>query len=103
VPTTWDQTKVLNAKIGEYLTVARQKGNDWYIGSMTNWTPRDFQLSLDFLGAGTYETTVYADGINADRYAADYKKTARQVTKGDAMSLHLAPGGGWVARLHKIN
>jgi alpha-glucosidase len=103
VPTTWDQTKVLNAKIGEYLTVARQKGNDWYVGSMTNWTPRDFQFSLDFLEAGTYEMTIYADGINADRYASDYKKTSKQISKADAASIHLAPGGGWVARLHKVN
>jgi alpha-glucosidase len=103
VPTTWDQTKVLNAKIGEYLTVARKKGNDWYVGSMTNWTPRDFRFSMEFLEAGTYEMTVYADGINADRYASDYRATKKEVTRAEEASLHLAPGGGWVARLHKVN
>ena len=103
VPTTWDETKALNAKIGEYLTVARMKGDDWYIGSMTNWTARDFRLSLDFLDAGRYEMTVYADGINADQYASDYKKSVTKVSKTETVSLHLAPGGGWVARIHKIN
>jgi alpha-glucosidase len=102
VPTTWDETKALNAKIGEYLTIARKHGSDWYIGSMTNWTPRDFRISLDFLDAGQYEMTVYADGTNASQYASDYKKTVQQVGKTDTVSLHLAPGGGWVARIQKV-
>jgi len=103
VPTTWDRTKVLNAKIGEYVTVARQKGNDWYIGAMTDWTPRDFQIGLDFLDAGTYEMTFYADGINADRYASDYTKGTKQVGRADVVTLHLAPGGGWAAQIRKID
>ncbi|MCX6134278.1 MAG: glycoside hydrolase family 97 protein [Ignavibacteriales bacterium] len=103
VPTTWDDTKALNAKIGEYLTVARKKGSDWYVGSMTNWTPREFQISLAFLDAGTYEMTVFSDGINADHYAADYKKTSKNVTNADVISLNLAPGGGWVALIHKVH
>lgn len=103
VPTTWDRTKVLNAKIGEYVTVARQKGNDWYIGAMTDWTPRDSEISLDFLDAGKYEITIYADGINADRYASDYTKTTKQVSKADAVTLHLAAGGGWAARMRKVD
>jgi alpha-glucosidase len=103
VPTTWDQTKVVNAKIAEYLTVARKKGNDWYVGSMTNWTPRDFQFTLDFLEPGKYEMTIYADGVNADRHASDYKKTSKAVSNADVVSLHLAPGGGWAARIHRIN
>ena len=103
VPTTWDRTKVLNAMIGEYVTVARQKGNDWYVGAMTDWTPRDFRISLDFLDAGKYEMTIYADGINADRYANDYTKETKKVSRMDAVTLHLAPGGGWAARLKKID
>jgi alpha-glucosidase len=102
VPTTWDRTKVLNARIGEYVTVARQKGNDWYIGAMTDWNPRDFQINLDFLDAGKYEMTFYTDGINADRYASDYRKATRQVSKSDAVTMHLAPGGGWAAHIRKI-
>ena len=103
VPTTWDDTKALDATIGEYVTVARRKGDDWYIGSMTNWTPRDFVVPLEFLGDGSYEMTVFADGINADKYASDYSKTVRRVGKGEIVSLHLAPGGGWAARIHKLN
>ena len=102
VPTTWDETKALNAKVGEYVTVARKHGADWYIGAMTNWTPRDFVLNLNFLEAGKYKMTFYADGMNADRYAGDYKKQTQEVTSMNTISIHLAPGGGWAARLVKV-
>jgi alpha-glucosidase len=103
VPTTWDKTKVLNASIGNYVTVARMKASDWYIGSMTNWTPRDFDLKLDFLETGRYEMTEYADGINAEKHASDYRKSSREVKASDVITVHLAPGGGWVARIAKID
>ncbi|MFH0990440.1 MAG: glycoside hydrolase family 97 protein [bacterium] len=101
VPTTWDETKALNARVGEYVTVARKKGNDWYIGSMTDWTPRDFELNLSFLDTGMYEALIYADGMNADRYGSDYAKEKKSVTKSDLLKIHLAPGGGWVGVIRK--
>ena len=52
VPTVWDETRVLTAKIGEYVVVARRSGSDWYIGAMTDWTPRDLDIDLSFLPAG---------------------------------------------------
>ena len=79
------------------------KGSDWYIGSMTNWTPRDFDLKLDFLEQGRFEMTEYADGINADKHASDYRKSSREVKASDVITIHLAPGGGWVARITKIS
>lgn len=103
VPTTWDKTKVLNASISHYVTVARKSGSDWNIGSMTNWTPRDFDLKLDFLDAGRYELTEYADGLNADKYAADYRRSSREVAPSDVITIRLAPGGGWAAKLRKIH
>lgn len=99
VPTMWDETKVLNARVGEHVTVARKRGNDWYLGAMTDWTPRDFVLDLGFLDAGKYRMTSYADGINADKCASDYKKQTQEVTNKDTIKIHLAPGGGWAARL----
>jgi alpha-glucosidase len=103
VPTTWDQTKVLNGSISHYVTVARKKGSDWYFGSMTNWTPRDFDLALDFLDPGNYEMTIYTDGINADKVASDYATSTRNVRPTDMVKIHLTPGGGWVARLKKLD
>jgi alpha-glucosidase len=102
VPTTWDETKALNAKVGEYVTVARKHGEDWYIGAMTNWTPRYFTLDLNFLDAGKYKMTFYADGVNAERYSSDYRKETQEVTNKDSIKIHLAPGGGWAARLVKV-
>jgi alpha-glucosidase len=102
VPTTWDETRALNAKAADYLTVARKKGDDWYIGSMTDWTPRDFDIDLSFLGEGKYEALIFADGINADRVGSDYTKTKRDITKRDRLTIHLAPGGGWAAIFKKM-
>jgi len=102
VPTTWDETKVLNAKVSEYVTVARKHGSDWYIGAMTNWTPRDLTLALDFLDAGKYKMTSYADGLNADRWAGDFKVVNQEITNKTEIKIHLAPGGGWVARVVKV-
>lgn len=101
LPTTWDETKILDAKVGNYIVTARQKGNNWYIGGMTDWAPRDFSIKLDFIGAGGYEMTSCTDGINADKYAADYTLASKAVTKNDVVNVHLAPGGGFLLRLVK--
>ena len=66
VPTVWDETRVLDAKIGEYVVVARRSGRDWYIGAMTNWTPRELEIDLSFLPAGTLRMEAYQDGVNAE-------------------------------------
>ena len=102
VPTVWDETRAVNARVGEYLTVARKKGDDWFIGSMTDWTPRDFELQLGFLGEGQFEFATYSDGVNADRYASDYRKEKKTVSKSDVLKIHLAPGGGWAAHAKKL-
>ena len=67
VPTTFDETIALDGKIAEYITIARRKGNTWFVGSMTNWTPRSCTIDLSFLSEGNYEAEIFADGINADR------------------------------------
>jgi alpha-glucosidase len=102
VPTVWDETRAVNARVGEYLTVARKKGDDWFIGSMTDWTPRDFEIQLGFLGEGQFEFTTYSDGVNADRYASDYRKEKKTVSESDVLKIHLAPGGGWAAHAKKL-
>lgn len=101
VPTVWDETRALDAKVGDYLAVARKSGRDWYVGAMTDWMPRTLEIKLDFLDDGTYEAEIYSDGANADRYASDYRKEVRQVGKGDVLKIDLAPGGGWAARITK--
>jgi len=101
VPTEWDETKVLDARIADYVVVARRNGHDWYVGAMTDWTPRDLDIDLSFLPEGSFTMEAYQDGVNADRYASDYKKTTTKVDRTTKLKLHLASGGGWAARIHQ--
>jgi alpha-glucosidase len=97
VPSVWDDTKVLDAKVSEYVLMARRNGNKWFVGAMTNWTPRDFTVDFSFLPEGEYKIDIWKDGINADRNANDYKKISQTVNKNTKLDIHLAPGGGWAA------
>jgi len=102
VPTTWDETNILDGKVGEYIVTMRQKGTNWYLGGMSNWTARNINIKFDFLDAsGSYKTTICKDGVNADRYAADYILIKTTVKKNDEIKIHLAPGGGFLIRLEK--
>jgi len=101
VPSVWDETRVLDAKLGQYVLVARRSGRDWYVGAMTNWTGRDLEVDLSFLPSGTFSMDAYQDGVNADRNASDYKKTKTQVSNSQKLKITLARGGGWAARIHR--
>jgi alpha-glucosidase len=102
LPTAWDETVIPDAKVGKYIVSARRKGDNWFVAGMTDWSARDIQLKFDFLGPGNYKATICRDGINADRYAADYiiQKDV-PVSRQDEMKIHLAPGGGFLIRLDK--
>jgi alpha-glucosidase len=102
VPTTFDETVPLDSKVGEYVAVARKKGNDWFVGAMTNWNPRDLTLDFSFLPAEKYSAEIFKDGMNADRNATDYKKEMINISSGDKVTVHLAPGGGWAARISAV-
>jgi alpha-glucosidase len=101
IPTTWDETRILEAKVADYIVTARRHGDDWFIGGMTDWSPSDLVIPLDFLDAASYSATMYQDGVNADRYAADYKRVDEEVTKSDTVKVHLAPGGGVAVHLER--
>ena len=98
VPTVWDETRVLAAQVSDWVAVARRRGDTWYVGAMTDWTPRELELDLSFLGSGEWQAEVFADGVNADRNAEDYRHTTERVRAGGTLIASLAPGGGWVAR-----
>jgi alpha-glucosidase len=94
VPTAWDDMRVLNGEPGEFITVARENGGSWYVGSMTNWDARDLKIPLNFLGPGSYQAKIFADGPDADRVATSVSISERSVNRGDQLDLHLAAGGG---------
>ena len=102
VPTVWDDTKVLDGKIGEYILLARKSGDKWYIGAMTNWKERDIEIDFGFLDGKGYYLDVWQDGMNADRDATDYKRAKMRVNKNSQIKIHLAPGGGLAAVLEPM-
>lgn len=98
VPVTWDETKVLYAKVGEAVAVAKRKGNKWFIGAMTNNVGRTIEVNLNFLNNSTpHKLTSFEDGINAERQALDYKKKTTQVKSGDTLKIKMARNGGFAA------
>jgi alpha-glucosidase len=99
VPSSFDETRAMDGSVGEYLVIARRKGADWYLGAMTNWSARDLTLDLSFLPAGSYQAAIMQDGVNADRDGTDYKAVTVSVTRDSKLAIHLAPGGGWVAKM----
>jgi alpha-glucosidase len=99
IPTTWDETMVLDGKPGEYIVTAKLKDGIWYIGAMNNWTERIVTIDLSKLGLKKYNLTGIVDGINSNNYAADYEIIS---TPGDAEEnfiLKLGKGGGGVLRV----
>ena len=103
IPTVWDETKVLDAKLGDYVVLLRQAANgDYYLGAMNDWTPRDFTIDCSFLKYGKFEIEIYKDGVNADRYASDYQHEILEINDKSSLKIHLAPGGGWVGKISKL-
>ncbi|MHA6249605.1 glycoside hydrolase family 97 protein [Pontibacter sp. CAU 1760] len=101
VPEVWDETIALSGKIGEHIAIARRKGNEWYVGALTNWDAREMELDLSFLGTGNYKAEVFKDGMNAHRKASDYRHETVEVPQSKKLKIALAPGGGYVARIFK--
>ncbi len=101
VPTVWDETKVLDGKLGEYIVTARRKGDDWYIGGITNWTPRDLTVDLSPLNIkNSAKMKLFTDGVNAHRNGNDYRSETTDVAPSNTLKVHLAPGGGFAAHIY---
>lgn len=100
VPVTWDETVALEAKAGEYVIVAKRKGDKWFIGGMTNngEKEREFTINLDFLNKDrSYQMTSFEDGINAGRQAMDYRCKSSQVKAGEQLTVKMVRNGGFAA------
>ena len=100
LPTVWDQTVALQGEVGQYIVMARRKGNTWYIGGITNWTARDLELDLSPLTglADNSAVLLYADGANAHRKGTDHA-VRRLSLEGKTLRVHMAPGGGFLATI----
>ena len=103
VPVDWDDTRVLNGEVGDYVTIARKErgGDDWYLGSLTDEDGRTLSVPLSFLDEGRrYTAQIYRDGDKAHWKTApqDIVIEERSVARGDTLTLKLAPGGGQAIR-----
>ena len=100
---SWDKTKVLDAKIGEYLVVARKAGDTWLVGAATNDAARELDIPLDFLDAGEYEATIYSDDENTSAFGnkEGYKISNEKISKGQVHHFKMAPGGGHAIMIRK--
>ena len=103
VPTVFDVTFPLAGEVGEYVAVARQKGQVWYVGAMTNWNSREIELDLSFLGKGRFRATIFADGINADRAACDFTRKEVTINGDEKMKIEMKSGGGWAAIIQPVD
>lgn len=105
VSVTWDETRALEAVPGEYLIVAKRKGETWYVGAIANGAEkkRDFTIDLDFLTPGIrYTMESFADGVNAHRQAMDYRHRTSEVDNATRVPVSIARNGGWVARISPL-
>lgn len=96
-PTTWDDTRFISGYPGEYIIMARQAGDNWYIGAMTNESERDVIIDTSFLPEGSYTIQFWKDGKNAKRTPTSLTSSANKITSGHPLSIRMAPGGGFVA------
>jgi alpha-glucosidase len=96
VPTTWDETKVIDGQVGDFITVARRSGEEWFVGSMTDWIPRTLEIPLDFLGDGQYHAVIWSDTPESGQFPERMTKSERTLTSEDTHMAKLAPAGGQV-------
>lgn len=101
VPTVWDETRVLDGRVGECIVTARRKGDEWYVGGICSWKAINLKIDLGFLGDGLWTAEIFRDGVNASRNGTDYIREIRTVEAGSSFGGEMAPGGGVAMRLKR--
>jgi alpha-glucosidase len=103
VPVTWDETRVLEAAVGDYIVTAKRKGSTWFVGGMSAEKAHEVTLHTDFLTKGArYQLTLVKDGVNADVQAMDFKRIVQPIEPGQNITLTMVPDGGFAARIELI-
>jgi alpha-glucosidase len=101
VPTSWDETKVINAKVGEWVTIARRKGDEWFVGTINNSTPREIDIVFNFLPEGEHVAEIYSDAPDSEQEPNHVDIISKTIKKGDVLKLKLTGGGGEVMRVRR--
>ncbi len=102
IPTVWDETIIPCGRMGEYIVTTHRKGDPWYVAGLTDWRERDITIPLSFLSDGDYVVKCLVDGINAAMNAEDYRFDTQFHPQGGTLTIHLAPGGGFVLQISKL-
>jgi len=98
VPASWDDTKVLNAKLGEYAVVAKRKGNTWYVAGMNAWGEREVNVDFSFLGKNkTIDAQLFTDTEKSNEDANQYQSKRMKINTSGPVEMYMASGGGFVA------
>lgn len=102
IPVVTDSTFIASGKMGEHIVTVRRTGENYYIGGMSNWDEREVEIDFSFLPEGVdYKATLFADGINANKNAEDYKKSTSTVNHQQRMVIKMASGGGFAMKLER--
>ncbi|GGF74773.1 glycoside hydrolase family 97 protein [Wenyingzhuangia marina] len=101
IPTVWEKSLVLEAKVSDYIMMARKNGDTWYIGAMNDETPKEFIIDFSFLDTGNYHIRWMRDGVNSDKIARDYSIEEDSINNTSKMNIRLNKSGGWVAIITK--
>jgi alpha-glucosidase len=101
-PAVWDETHVAGGRPGEYITVARRHGREWFVGSITGWTPREVDVPLEFLGRGEFVAEIYSDAPDAARNPKHAVREEKRVNAATVLRVKMAPGGGQAMRIRPM-
>jgi len=98
VPTSFEETRVISGQPGEHAVIARRLGKDWYLGAITNWSPRQVEIPLTFLGPGQFTAEIYADAPDAATAPRHVTISKSNVNANTKLKLDMATGGGCAIR-----
>jgi alpha-glucosidase len=102
VPTTWDETRMVAGDMGKYITIARRAGAEWYLGTMTDRSPRSFELPLSFLGEGKFVAEIYSDNPDSESNPDSISIKRIDVTSTTLLPLEISPAGGNAVRIYQL-
>ncbi|RPI24302.1 MAG: glycoside hydrolase family 97 protein [Acidobacteria bacterium] len=99
IPTTWDETRVLDGYPGEFVVIARRSGSAWYLAAMSGNQGREITIPLHFLGGDSHQAEIWMDAEEAADYPEHVWEKKQAVRSNDSLKVRLAPGGGFVGRI----
>ena len=101
-PAAWDETHVLNGRPGDFITVARRHGREWFVGGITGWHEKELDVPMEFLGRGDFMAEIYTDASDATVNPTHVTREEKRVNAATLLHLKLAPGGGAAIHIRPV-